>query len=138
MLVRYLIIDANAFLAFYRFSADDLKELRKLEAMLGTHEVELYLTDQIRDEVLRNREKIILESLKVARDAKLPSAFPQMIRNYKAFAKLDAARRDYAKHLDALVSRTQQDALKNALHADKLLDLLLVILQWDAHHSYPE
>ena len=41
--------------SFYRLPTDDLEELRKLAAMVQTDELELYLIQQVRDEVLRNR-----------------------------------------------------------------------------------
>lgn len=119
--MRRLLIDANIYLAFYRLTTDDLDELKKLAALVQGGELELYLTQQIRDEVTRNRERVLDDSLKAARDAKLPTAYPQILRNYAGFASLDAARRDYSERLNTLVERAKEDAANRTLHADRVL-----------------
>lgn len=123
--VRRLLIDANIYLEFYRFSKDDLEELRKLAELIREDEITLYVNQQLRDEFRRNRETVLAQSLKTVIDAKIPATFPQVLRNYQRFAKLDAARRAYAAEVDRLLSRAREDAAERKLPADELLDELM-------------
>jgi hypothetical protein len=123
--VRHLLIDANIYLEFYRFSKDDLEELRKLAELIREDEIILYVNEQLRDEIRRNRENVLAQALKTVTDAKIPATFPQVLRNYQRFPKLDAARLAYAAEVDKLVSRAREDAAQRKLPADELLDELM-------------
>jgi len=57
--MRRLLIDANIYLEFYRFSRDDLEELRKLAQLVLSDEIVLYVSEQLRDEFRRNRERVL-------------------------------------------------------------------------------
>lgn len=122
--MRRLLIDANIYLEFYRFSKDDLEELRKLAELIRENEITLYVNAQLRDEFRRNRENVLAQSLKTVTDAKIPATFPQVLRNYQRFPKLDAARRGYAAEVEKLLSRAREDAAERKLPADELLEEL--------------
>lgn len=122
--MRRLLIDTNIYLEFFRFSKDDLEELRKLAELIRAGEVQLYLNQQLRDEFRRNREKTLAASLRTVSEAKIPAAFPQVLRNYQRFPKLDAARRQFAAEVDKLLERAREDAANRRLPADELLDEL--------------
>lgn len=123
--MRRLLVDANIFLEFFRFSKDDLDELRKVAELIRTAQLELYLTQQIRDEVLRNRERVLVQTFKSVGDNKIPSMFPQVLRNYERFATLDQARQAFAREVDGLLTRARQDASERRLPADHLLGELM-------------
>jgi hypothetical protein len=123
--MRRLLIDANVYLEFFRFSKDDLEELRKLAELIRRDEIELYVTQQLRDELLRNRETTLSRSFKTVSDAKIPSTFPQVLRNYQRFSALDAARRAYAYEVDKLLIRAREDAAQRKLPADDMLSELM-------------
>ena len=125
--MRRLLIDANVYLEFFRFSKDDLDELRKVAELIRTRQLELYLTDQIRDEVRRNRERVLVQSFKSVEDSKVPSRFPQVLRNYERFSQLDAARQGLAVEIADLLSRARQDAAEGRLPADMLLVDLMAL-----------
>jgi PIN domain-containing protein len=122
--MRRLLIDTNIYLEFFRFSKDDLEELRKLAELIRVGEIQLYMNQQLRNEFRRNRAKTLAAALRSVREAKIPATFPQVLRNYQRFAKLDTARRQYAAEVDKLLERAREDAARRRLPADELLDEL--------------
>lgn len=120
-----LLIDANIYLEFFRFSKDDLDELRKLVELVRTGEIVLYVTEQLRDELRRNRENVLAQSFKSVTDTKPTAQFPQVLRNYERFAKVTAARRSYEAEVEKLLSRAREDAAQRCLPADGVLSELL-------------
>jgi predicted nucleic acid-binding protein len=61
---KTLFIDTNILLSFYHLTSEDLEELRKLIALVGSKRIELVLTQQIKDEFKRNRSAKIADALK--------------------------------------------------------------------------
>src|ERR1019366_701494 len=59
----HLFIDTNAFLSFFAYTKDDVEELKKLASLIKTKQLKLYLTEQVRDEFYRNREKKLHDSI---------------------------------------------------------------------------
>ena len=51
-----LFMDAQIWLSLYSFSSNDLKQFSKLKDCIANKEVNIIITDQIVDEVNRNRE----------------------------------------------------------------------------------
>lgn len=91
---------------------------------MRSDEIAIYLNEQLRHEFLRNREKVLADSLKTMRGLKLPTAFPQLMRNYNLFKELDTARKQYEQHLADLSEKAREDASEGNLHADTLIEEL--------------
>ena len=53
----YVFIDSNIYLNFYDFAVEDLKELEKMKTAIGNGTMALFVTQQVVDEVWRNREE---------------------------------------------------------------------------------
>lgn len=123
--MRHLFIDTNVYLSFFRLPSDDLEELKKLAAVLQQNDLQLYVTEQVRDEFRRRREDVLADSLRLASEAKLPTQFPQILRNYSLFQKVDEARKAFAQHISKLNEQVGDAAMEGSLHADKLLRELL-------------
>lgn len=123
--MRYLLIDTNIYLEFYRFAKDDLEELRKLSELVRTREIMLYANEQLRDEFRRNRENVLAQAMKAVKDTHVPSAFPQVLRNYQQFQQLARARESFATEVNRLLERAREDAAERRLPADELLDELM-------------
>jgi hypothetical protein len=122
-----LFIDTNGYLNFYRYSNDDLEELRKLRAAVDAGEIRLFVTSQLQDEFRRNRETVIAQSLKALRESKLPNKFPQMARNYESYKDLREALKIYGELLSSLTEEMEADARGRCLHADAILEGLFSV-----------
>lgn len=57
--VRYLFIDANIYIDFYRLDSSSLEKLSELVDILNSGDIELFLTKQVKEEFYRNREKVL-------------------------------------------------------------------------------
>jgi predicted nucleic acid-binding protein len=58
--VTTVFIDTNVLLSFYAFTAEDLSQLEKVVAEVKAGKLPLLITDQVRDELRRNREAGLL------------------------------------------------------------------------------
>ncbi len=121
----HAFIDTNIYLDFYAYAADDLEELRKLQAAISTSELKLWSTAQLEDELRRNREKKIAESVKGLKDLRPPARFPQMARNISEFNDLETKRVAYGESVDLAQRTIEEAALTHSLAADLVLDDLL-------------
>ena len=74
--MRYLFLDANILLDFYRFGDDDIEEIGKILALINDKEITLYSNSHLKAEVERNREKVLAESLKSLESARFSVRAP--------------------------------------------------------------
>lgn len=121
----HLFIDTNVYLTFFSFTEEDLEELRKLHVAIDNRQVTLWMTPQVQDELRRNREGKVAESMGALRKLKPPGALPQMARNLEDFQQFLDARREFERQLNALEERLTRDFLEGSLAADRVLGELL-------------
>jgi hypothetical protein len=120
----YLFIDTNIYLSFYHFSQDDISELKKLLSMIKANEIQLLVTDQVKNEYFRNRESKIYESLKVIKDSRKKQEFPRFIIDYDEYKKLKDIEKSYNALYKTLMEKVNSDIKDNSLAADKLINEL--------------
>lgn len=123
--VIHVFIDTNVYLTFFSFAEDDLEELRKLRVAIENGEVKLWMTTQARDELRRNREGKVAESMEALRKLKRPDGIPQMARNLPEFDAFKQARVELNRHLNVLDEQLSQQALAGDLAADRVLRELM-------------
>jgi predicted nucleic acid-binding protein len=80
-----IFIDANVFLGLYSYSDDDLEQLKKIKALIDGGQVKLIVTDQIADEVSRNRETRTSDAIKEFSKEKLSAKVPILMRAFEQF-----------------------------------------------------
>jgi hypothetical protein len=114
-------VDTSIFLSFYKFTKDDLEQLRKIEKLLKHDDLLLLLPQQVRDEFQRRRDEEIADALDVLTKWKIPSSFPALCLPHPEYDELRAqlARCD-ATH-KALVKRVEAAVVRRELAADRLL-----------------
>jgi predicted nucleic acid-binding protein len=110
-----LFIDTNIYLNFYHYSSDDLEELKKLAVAIKNGEINLYLTDQVKDEFERNREAKIADALKRFTEQKVGTQFPQICKEYDEYKKLRQGIRQYKESRDRILQKLRSDAEKQSL-----------------------
>ena len=98
--MRQLFLDANILLDFYRFGDDDISEIGKILTLIAGKEITLYTNDHLKDEIARNREKVISDSFSETKAV-----------NYRVKAP------NYGKDLAEYKLLTQQLKLANEAHA---------------------
>lgn len=116
-----LFIDTNVFLKFYRFSNDDLEELKKLLVLLRNNELTLFLPQQVVDEFNRNRESVIMEAVDKFRKEKVEKQFPHMLQQYSEYNDLVNSVKTFEVSKQALITKVLEDGARNSLKADGII-----------------
>lgn len=119
-----VFIDTNVFLSFYHLPNDDLEELEKLSALLDNGRVLLWLPEQVRDELLRNRESKINEGLKLLRSHKLPKQYPAMSKNFDEYNRLRQYENNFEKERNHLIQKLEKAISDKSLKADITIERL--------------
>ena len=116
--MKNLFIDSNIWLSLYHFTSDDLEQFGKIKDMIGEH-IQLFIPEQTRNEVQRNRDSKIKDSFD--RFKKFELQFPAFCKNYPNY-------KDFSHDLNKLRERHKEwcdiirDDIKNQeLPADKVI-----------------
>ena len=132
-----LFIDTNVLLSFFKFSKDDLEELKKLSVLVRNKRLTLFVPDQVRSEFRRNRDGAVAEAMKKLREQKTRLEFPQLCKEYPEYQKLRDGLRAVDEVRSALILAVEAAIDKNRLRADHVIsDLLaegLQIAETEAH-----
>jgi hypothetical protein len=123
--MQHVFIDTNVYLTFFHFTSDELEELDKLEMVIREGHAQLHITEQVRDEFLRNREGKLAESLKELRRMKVPDRFPRLVQTYDEYDKLRAIEKEFSTQLSALIEQVEASAESKTLAADTKLAALM-------------
>jgi len=121
----HLFIDTNAFLSFFAYTKDDVEELKKLASLIKAEQVKLYLTEQVRDEFYRNREKKLAESISLFEKGIVSTGIPRFMAEYPQVADYTRAAKKAMKSKDEAIQRAKKEAGKEKLPADVLFRQIL-------------
>lgn len=123
----HAFIDTNVYLDFYSFTDAELEELRKLRAAVTTGALKLWTTSQVTNELRRNRETKVADSL--SRLAALRPALnvPQMARTLPDFEAFKQARGRFVRQLELLDIELRRQFSADELVADRVLKELLSV-----------
>lgn len=137
-----VFIDSNIFLNFYGFAKEDLKELEKLRRSITNRSMALYVTQQVVDEVWRNRESQIAKIL-----SRLESESQRIPRQYPVFARDEGgpyedvrqAETAWQKARGVLVGKLRDRALGHRLEADRVIrDIFESVPVWERNDDVVE
>lgn len=120
--MKTLFVDTNILLSFYHLTSEDLEELRKLVALIDNSQIGLILTDQVRNEFLRNRASKIADAMKKLQDARFSISFPAFAKDYPEYAELRTLLDKVGKKHAQLVETITADATSSSLKADALVN----------------
>ena len=120
--MKNLFIDTNVFLSFYEFTNDDLVELEKLLEYIDAEDIRLYLPEQVKNEFLSNRERVIDRSIKKLKESRMNIQFPQMCMVYPEYEVLKNSVKEYRNAHKPLIDSLEADIAQNQLRADILID----------------
>lgn len=120
--MKHLFIDSNVWLSLYYFTSDDLNQFSKLKDRLGD-EIRLYVPQQVKDEISRNREAKLKDTFKDfdMKKQKYP-AFCKAYEEYEAFNK------DYTellKRFNGWKTKITEDIQNENLPADNVIQDLI-------------
>jgi hypothetical protein len=113
--MKTVFIDSQIWLSLYDFSKDDLDQFAKLNDLIGK-DIEIILTSQVKDEVRRNRENKIKESLIQFRNLNI--VIPNLCKGYNEYITFKEIYRNLQTIHKELVNKIESDIEVEKLHAD--------------------
>ncbi len=121
-MAKHIFIDTNIFLNFYRYSSDDLEELKKISHLIREGEIILYVTQQIVDEFMRNRDSAVTESYKKFDEIKVDQSFPYICKTYdEEYKNLRDSIKLFSEAKNTLADKLVRDIENNSLKADDVV-----------------
>ena len=113
-----LFIDSNIWLSLYHFTSDDLNQFRKLKKLLNS-EIKLFITEQLVNEVYRNREVKLKEALN--KFEKFDLTFPVFCKGYPQYDDFYLKYRELQKAHQDWLSIINKDIIDYNLQVDKVI-----------------
>lgn len=120
--IMHVFVDTNVLLSFYHFTKDDLDSLHEVFVSHQCQTVTMHVTDQVRDEFLRNRESKVLDALKRFRAVSVSLESPAFMQSYPQFSQLEKASKAFRKHHKKLLDAVMPDIITKKLPADLLIN----------------
>jgi len=121
----HLFIDANIYLDFYRYTKDDLEELKKLIVLMDERRLTLYIPTIVIHEVWRKREKTLSNSLKpiIEKHNKFKLSLPHFIRSdYGNLVEgYYSALKQLSQIFNQLLEKVKEDIANKSLSADEII-----------------
>jgi len=117
--MKNVFIDSQVWLSLYDFSSDDLDQFSKLNELIDK-DVKIYLTEQVVEEVKRNRDSKIKESLSLFN--KINIQIPNLCKGYEEYKTfMSLAKKLHSSHKD-LLNKVESDIEVEKLHADNVIN----------------
>ncbi len=120
-----LFLDTNILLSFYALSNADITQLKKLKDVVANGDILLFVSDQVDNEVERNRGTKIRESFKALRDNTFKCHAPSFVKLLKEFNELQTILNEANKKHSKLVDVVSQLVENRELDADKIIRELI-------------
>lgn len=120
-----LFLDANILLSFYALSDADISKLNELHRAVKRKDVTLYINEQLAEEVTRNRDSKIKESIKTLKENRFKCTAPAFVKLMPKFESLQNILNDANKLHSSLLDEVTQLIEDEELHADNLIKEIL-------------
>lgn len=115
-----LFIDAQIWLSLYSFSSNDLKQFGKIKECIANGEVNIILTEQIKDEVFRNRENKLHEVIDKTKNINFN--IPVLYQGYsKEFSTFKKRLKDLQETNTDIQTKIEEDIIAQKLPQDILI-----------------
>jgi predicted nucleic acid-binding protein len=117
----HVFIDTNILLNFFHFSKE---EIDALSTVFASHEhgaATVYLTEQVCDEFLRNRENKIKDALKKFNDVKFAAQLPAFMKQYEEFEQIRQKSLELQTLIKEISKKVDLDVVEARLIPDTLI-----------------
>lgn len=118
---KHVFIDSNIWLSLYHFSKNDLESFNEIKSIIGK-DVVLYITNQVKNEVFRNRENKIKSSFDSFE--KFEIQFPNFCRCHERYESFNKKYEELKKEHNEWIKEIKEEILSNTLTADILINEL--------------
>ncbi len=128
---KHVFIDTNIFLDFYRLSQKDLDELKKLIESIRNNEIKIYLTEQVYNEFIINRENVFKKTFDNLERVKEDDSFRDIFsantifKNYPEYIHVVKIKNALGKIKSELLLKVKNDIKNYNLAADLIIKDIL-------------
>lgn len=119
--MRYVFIDSNIYLRFYGYAEDDFLELEKFVALLDAKKIKVFVTEQVNNEVLRNRDAEINAAMEKFSRSVIAPQIPRFACELPEAIEIVEAGKSAAKAKNKVLEILSQQIAEKSLRADKLI-----------------
>ena len=120
-MLKNVFIDSNIWLSLYHFTNDDLSQFSKLKDING-RDIKLFITQQVYDEVQRNREVKLKDAFK-SFEVK-PLQYPVFCKGYEEFAQFNNDYDNLTRRYRTWKQKIDEDIKNRSLPADRTIQEL--------------
>lgn len=117
-----VFIDTNVLVRFYAYSDDSLDEVEKIVALHKSNDVNLLITEQVVEELYRNRDRELAESFKRLESITTSAQIPRFAEHYAQASTLRDALKKAKEAKVALVAEVTTALGDGTLRADKVIN----------------
>lgn len=116
-----LFLDTNVWLGLYHYAQEELDQMYRLSSWIDEGRITLYLTEQVEDELERNREGQVAGVVRLLLEDMPGEPLPQLCRWYPEHGEMEEAVRRYQEARDRLIGKLAADTAARVLPADRVL-----------------
>jgi predicted nucleic acid-binding protein len=113
-----VFIDTNILLDFFRLSRGDLEEIHKIIGLWKYQRLNLLISDHLKDEFYRNREKVIAESLATFEKSIFVLHRPNLVRVHVETKKLEHLQNKFEQLRKSIIEKVVQESQSRKTKAD--------------------
>ena len=117
----HVFIDTNILLNFFHFTSDELDALTEVFATREQGSASVHLTQQVKDEFIRNRDNKIKSALKRFREANLVPQLPSFMKAYEEFGRIRHLASELKLASKGMLAKADKDIRERELLADRLI-----------------
>lgn len=119
-----IFIDTNIYLRFFSYSPDTINEIEKLTALAEAGKITIFLTDQVKRELARNRDAELERALSRFQKSANSPEIPRFAAQFAEADALKAASEALATAKSALAEKLREEIAAGPLIADTLVENL--------------
>ncbi len=117
----HVFVDTNILLSFYHYSSDELDALNDVFTDHEHGSATVYVTEQVKDEFVRNRDGKLKDALKKFNDSKFHPQFPSFMKGYEEYERLREIAAEAKELHKSILKKVNESIEKEGLPADKLI-----------------
>ena len=116
-----VFIDTNILLDFFRLSRGDLDEVQKMIRLWKNQRLNLLISNYLKDEFYRNREKVIAESLSSFSKSAITLHRPHLVRLHFESTELEQLQTKFGHLKESLLSKVIEESRCGNTIADRVI-----------------
>ena len=117
--MKNVFIDSNIWLSLYHFTDTDLEQFKKLVEYIDNKSISIICTSQVYDEIQRNRENKLKDSLKQF-SFNEPN-YPVFVKGYEKYQALKEDFKSISTRFKELNNEINKDLAEKNLPADRAI-----------------